>query len=394
MNTELQNGELPNGSVSHSGPLRPIHVPVAEMSDHPLLKRALLTSGEPNEPLIWPGFDPQQIRAVSGIRTIGERGALTVSIPPRVNLDLLITSDTDEEAPPFWKGRADDLQRYYTTCSDTGFVIVGVFTALTIDGIRRYFRWGSDGWYEIGQDGFLRARDHEDTHFAETETETIEQVVPDALKAKPVREVELNAVEFFEVDLEADDDILISEVDAIVQHGKASAIAYLAHRGQKDKLGYDYIDHPARVAANFDWLTQPFEHCAAWLHDVIEDSDVTISDLRLAGILPEIVQAVFVLTRPGGGNHGDDDDDDSGDSNEEVYYQRIRWNPIALAVKLADIDDNQAEWRVRKLDYDTQVRLSNKYFRARQLLTGDGTETRVAPATSDGLECDEEGELL
>jgi tryptophan 2,3-dioxygenase len=109
------------------------------------------------------------------------------------------------------------------------------------------------------------------------------------------------------------------------------------------------------------------------LQDVIKDGGVTASDLRLAGILPEIAQAVFVLTR-------------FGDVEDEVYYSRVSWNPIALAVKLADIDDNLAAWRFRKLDHDTQVELSNKYFRARQLLTG-------SPSGTEGtLDFDEEGE--
>jgi (p)ppGpp synthase/HD superfamily hydrolase len=148
---------------------------------------------------------------------------------------------------------------------------------------------------------------------------------------------------------------LMTEVDATVQHGRASAIASIAHRGQTDKLGHDYIDHPARVAETFNWLDHPAEHCAAWLHDVIEDSDVTAADLRNAGILPEIVEAVELLTR-------------RADVADDVYYERIRQHPVARAVKLADIADNLADWRFRKLDHETQERLPQKYFRARQLL--------------------------
>lgn len=153
--------------------------------------------------------------------------------------------------------------------------------------------------------------------------------------------------------------LLMTEADAMVQHGRASAIASIAHRGQTDKLGNDYIDHPARVAEDFNWIGQPVEHCTAWLHDVIEDSDVTAADLLQAGILPEIVEAVELLTR-------------RADVADEVYYERIRRHPVARAVKLADIADNLADWRFRKLDHDTQERLSNKYFWARQLLDEEG----------------------
>lgn len=153
----------------------------------------------------------------------------------------------------------------------------------------------------------------------------------------------------------AEDDFLMTEVDAMVQHGRASAIASIAHRGQTDKLGADYINHPARVAEQFDWLDEPVEHCAAWLHDVLEDSDISAEDLLAAGMLQEIVDAVVLLTR-------------TDDVSDENYYRRIREHPVALAVKLADIADNTADWRVRELDDDTRVRLSQKYHKARQLL--------------------------
>jgi len=158
------------------------------------------------------------------------------------------------------------------------------------------------------------------------------------------------------------DDMLMTEVDAISQHGIAMGIATIAHRGQTDKLGYDYIDHPARVAATFNWLDEPVQHCAAWLHDVIEDTDISAADLLKAGMLPEIVEVVELLTR-------------RKDTPDADYYERIRQHPIALAVKLADIDDNSATWRTRKLDYDTQVRLSNKYYKACQLLQASPDET-------------------
>jgi len=271
-------------------------------------------------------------------------------------------------------------QRFYTRFTDTGFLHVGTFTGITLDGERRYFMWQTDQWKEIYLSGFEYYRDDDDTHFAETSRADIQQLSPDAVETEPGGGSFLDA--YFGHDLddpinqqwrsterdepaedESDDDMLMTEVDAMVQHGIAVGIATIAHRGQLDKLGYDYIDHPARVAENFDWLNEPVEHCTAWLHDVIEDTDISASDLLKAGMLPEIVQAVELLTR-------------RTDVADADYYERIRQHPVALAVKLADIDDNLADWRFRKLDYDTQVRLSNKYYQARQLLqpTPDETE--------------------
>jgi hypothetical protein len=71
-----------------------------------------------------------------------------------------------------------------------------------------------------------------------------------------------------------------------------------------------------------------------------------------------VVQAVRVLTRR---------DDDRG----EEYYRRVRANPLALAVKLADIADNTDPARQADLDPATRRRLAAKYRHARAVLTGD-----------------------
>ena len=114
------------------------------------------------------------------------------------------------------------------------------------------------------------------------------------------------------------------------QLARAGAIAVIAHAGQTDKLMVDYIKDPEAVAASFDPTRQTLEHCAALLHDVIEDAAregnlKTISSELLvkAGTHPEVVEIVELLTR----REGDGD----------AYYERIRANPAARAVKLADI---------------------------------------------------------
>ena len=55
----------------------------------------------------------------------------------------------------------------------------------------------------------------------------------------------------------------------------------------------------------------------------------------------------------------------------DEYYARIRRDPVARRVKLADIDDNTARWRLRRLDYDMQLRMVEKYRAARQALGAD-----------------------
>ncbi|MFF2371587.1 hypothetical protein [Agromyces sp. NPDC058110] len=143
---------------------------------------------------------------------------------------------------------------------------------------------------------------------------------------------------------------------AALQIGLAQGIAFVAHRGQTDQLGAEYIDHPGRVAETFDPQTQSVEVAVAWLHDVLEDTDLTAQRLSEAGVAPEVIEAVRLLTR-------------TPDVPEADYYARIRTNEVARSVKLADIADNTAPWRLRKLDHETQTRLTEKYARARAALS-------------------------
>ncbi|GAA1814353.1 hypothetical protein [Agromyces neolithicus] len=150
----------------------------------------------------------------------------------------------------------------------------------------------------------------------------------------------------------------MSATEAISQVALAKGIAFVAHRGQIDRSGLPYIDHPGRIAERFDAASEPVAAAAAWLHDVLEDSDVTAQELFEAGVLPVVTDVVQLLTR-------------TPDISPDEYYARIRRDPVARRVKLADIDDNTARWRLRRLDYETQLRLVEKYRYARQALTGD-----------------------
>ena len=138
---------------------------------------------------------------------------------------------------------------------------------------------------------------------------------------------------------------------------KAMDIAYNAHQGQKDKSGIPYIYHPSRVAEGF---TNEAEACVAWLHDVVEDSDVTIDDLRVEGFGEVVCAAVMVLTHKKNVPYKD-------------YIKAISKNPIAKAVKLADLRDNMDTTRVLgEIDEDFERRME-KYHRAYRYLSGDET---------------------
>jgi|GEM_PF-1295725 len=150
----------------------------------------------------------------------------------------------------------------------------------------------------------------------------------------------------------------LSPFEAVAQVALAKGIAFAAHRGQLDKSGTPYIDHPGRIAERFDPVTDPIAAAAAWLHDVLEDTPLTSRELFEAGVLLEVVGVVELLTR-------------RPEVTPDEYYARIRRHPVALRVKLADIDDNTAPWRLRRLDFAKQQRLAEKYRYARRALGVD-----------------------
>jgi len=132
----------------------------------------------------------------------------------------------------------------------------------------------------------------------------------------------------------------------------AKKLATQAHQGQLDKAGMPYIQHPARVAAAFpDRLDL---QTIAWLHDVVEDTDVTLNNLHR--LFPSyVVMAVDALTHRKG-------------EDRELYYRRVRANERARLVKHADIDDNADPGRLAVLDEAIRDRLVAKYAKARTAL--------------------------
>jgi (p)ppGpp synthase/HD superfamily hydrolase len=107
----------------------------------------------------------------------------------------------------------------------------------------------------------------------------------------------------------------------------AEDIAGCAHAGQYRRDGKTpYIEHVKAVAAAVSDAAKP----AAWLHDVLEDSDYTSARLTGLGIECGVIKAVELLTRARNENYID-------------YIQRIAQNPIALEVKIADIRHNLSD---------------------------------------------------
>lgn len=136
----------------------------------------------------------------------------------------------------------------------------------------------------------------------------------------------------------------------------ARAVAITAHLGQVDKVGDPYIGHVERVARRVVVYRDPIRHAVAYLHDVVEDTPLTVGRLTVMGFPVEVLEAVDALTHP------------PGETNAE-YWARVKQNPVARDVKLADIDDNADPYRLALInDPATRERLAVKYARAREAL--------------------------
>ena len=131
----------------------------------------------------------------------------------------------------------------------------------------------------------------------------------------------------------------------------AITIATKAHEGQTDKAGAPYIFHPIRVANRC--LTDE-EKIVALLHDVIEDSETSASDLLAKGFPRTIVDAVLSVTR-------------NEDESYDEFIKRSRLNPIGRQVKIHDLEDNLDITRLAQVTENDIARL-NKYISAYRYL--------------------------
>lgn len=122
---------------------------------------------------------------------------------------------------------------------------------------------------------------------------------------------------------------------------KAIQIATRAHNGQVDQAGQPYILHPLRVMLNRE---TELEQICAVLHDVIEDSDITLEYLRQEGFSQAVITAVDCLTKRAGESYDD-------------YIGRILTNETACRVKLADLLDNMNLTRIANPSEEDKAKL-------------------------------------
>jgi (p)ppGpp synthase/HD superfamily hydrolase len=135
---------------------------------------------------------------------------------------------------------------------------------------------------------------------------------------------------------------------------RAIEIAAASHAGQQDKAGAPYILHPLRVMLS---VTEPAQRIAAVLHDVVEDTAWTLDQLRSEGFGDDVIRAIDALTKRDGEDYF-------------AFVERAGRDPIARAVKIADIRDNLDVTRIATVTDRDRARL-DKY---RQALARLGVE--------------------
>lgn len=139
---------------------------------------------------------------------------------------------------------------------------------------------------------------------------------------------------------------------------RAAEIAFTAHQGQTDKAGRPYFLHPltvARIAARNGAGEEAV--IAALLHDVVEDTDWTFEMLEAEGFPKESMDALKLLTHDKSVPYMD-------------YILPIKSNPVARAVKLADLTHNMDQSRLSEIT-EADERRHQKYLKAYAYLTGE-----------------------
>lgn len=131
---------------------------------------------------------------------------------------------------------------------------------------------------------------------------------------------------------------------------KAMLIAYNAHQNQFDKANIPYIYHPIHIAEQMD---TELECIVALLHDVVEDTDITLNDLEKE-FPKEVIDLLKILTH-----------DKKIDYIE--YIKKVKTNPIATKIKIADLKHNSDITRLENIT-TTDLKRIEKYKKALEIL--------------------------
>ena len=134
---------------------------------------------------------------------------------------------------------------------------------------------------------------------------------------------------------------------------RALKLCFKAHKDQLDKSGLPYVFHPFHLAEQMD---DEDSTIVALLHDVAEDSNYTLKDIRGMGFGKDVMDALTLLTH-----------DESEDYMS--YVKKIAGNPLARKVKLADLAHNSDVTRLNHEPGEKDLQRLRKYEKAKELLS-------------------------
>ena len=134
---------------------------------------------------------------------------------------------------------------------------------------------------------------------------------------------------------------------------KALKISFEAHKNQVDKSGIPYVYHPFHIA---EQMKDEDTTIVALLHDVVEDADITLEQLRSIGFSDAVIEAIALMTHDKSVPYMD-------------YVRNIAKNDIARAVKLEDLRHNSDLSRLDKVT-EKDVMRAEKYKEAIDILSG------------------------
>lgn len=147
----------------------------------------------------------------------------------------------------------------------------------------------------------------------------------------------------------------ISEMDD--QYLKASVIVRRVFANILDKAGNPYIDHLYTVSQSDDYISS----VAGLLHDIIEDTNITALDLLEVGIDKDIVETVFIVTKPKREKANMTEEERLEAYNKEIDDIIESGNPHALRLKMRDMKNNYDQKRLELLSSEQQEWLGKKY---------------------------------
>ena len=130
----------------------------------------------------------------------------------------------------------------------------------------------------------------------------------------------------------------------------AIQLAVKHYKGQVDKAGQPYILHPLQLMMSVD---KNDEKIVAVMHDIVEDTEITLNDLQNEGFSKEVIDAIECVTKKEGEDY-------------DSFIDRISQSALATKVKLADLEDNMDLSRLSEVT-DKDLERLEKYKKQRSV---------------------------